>query len=167
MDANRRRKTTKNEAVTILFNEAERIDPGGLPAVAEWTTYVAVQQQFILDTTTTNHARILMDMHTRMRRSISSWYDHSDPLEIVKAIQGTASEALKLSRRVKIACCACSVTHFNLHVCSGCHLRTYCSEDCQRNDWTFHRHLCKEVSKGSAMDRARVADLLLGEGSMP
>lgn len=32
----------------------------------------------------------------------------------------------------------------DFQLCSGCHKESYCSRECQKADWGFHRHLCKK-----------------------
>ena len=37
----------------------------------------------------------------------------------------------------------------DLKRCSGCHITRYCSVQCQRKDWDFHRFACVVVAKKS------------------
>ena len=36
--------------------------------------------------------------------------------------------------------------------CTGCHLIAYCTKDCQRTDWPFHKYSCKYKSN-NVIDR--------------
>ena len=40
-------------------------------------------------------------------------------------------------------CQACKVQTGLMKKCSGCGFDSYCSKDCQRNDWTKHKKRCK------------------------
>ena len=37
----------------------------------------------------------------------------------------------------------------DLKRCSRCHITRYCSEQCQKKDWDFHRYACSVVAKTS------------------
>ena len=44
-------------------------------------------------------------------------------------------------------CCECS-NNRRLKLCSGCKLSRYCSQDCQRTNWSIHQLVCKRIQKG-------------------
>lgn len=41
-------------------------------------------------------------------------------------------------------CTTCSRTNCDMLMCSRCRDSYYCNEDCQKNDWMAHQHICTE-----------------------
>ena len=59
-----------------------------------------------------------------------------------------------------IACSTCSVESKNsptgsLLQCSACHTTSYCSKDCQREDWSSHKKICPDLlQQGKSVEKA-------------
>ena len=45
---------------------------------------------------------------------------------------------------MKIICYVCGSE--SAKQCTGCHTISYCSKDCQKKDWPYHKHSCKSTS---------------------
>lgn len=55
-------------------------------------------------------------------------------------------------------CWSCDKTLEKVRQCTGCHVATYCSTDCQKVNWNEHKPNCKQLGIGKVKDKAH--DLL-------
>ena len=44
------------------------------------------------------------------------------------------------------ACSGCGVLKAKMRKCSNCHFAYYCTEKCQRNDWSQHKLVCRGLA---------------------
>lgn len=47
-----------------------------------------------------------------------------------------------------LQCAQCLVIQPNLSQCAQCRMAQYCSRECQKKNWKFHKHCCKRLRKG-------------------
>ena len=136
-------------SITTLIQEASRFD-NPLHLEDEWNQYVAIQARYFAGDVVGER---LMDLHMSIRLKLCKWFfGPQTPQDSIRALQDSTYECSKLTKFVKYECDFCKVPYFRLKLCSGCRLNVFCSRQCQRNSWPRHKALCKEVSKGSAMD---------------
>lgn len=50
-----------------------------------------------------------------------------------------------------LQCAHCQNISTDLNCCSRCHMAHYCSRECQKKNWTMHKHCCKKLRAGQDM----------------
>lgn len=58
----------------------------------------------------------------------------------------------------KLSCARCHASEEHLGErlmnCGGCRSVQYCSRDCQSNDWSRHKALCRSIRRGASLEEA-------------
>lgn len=60
------------------------------------------------------------------------------------ALHSLECESNKKVKMVHCDACKKTLPYTQMKKCSRCRLAVYCSVDCQRNDWSFHKVMCKK-----------------------
>jgi hypothetical protein len=89
-----------------------------------------------------------------LRRSFS-WYftiHESSMVDPLTDVQPQANMLQAVLSFTTLECARCKKFSTDvLQVCSRCRLAHYCSRECQKSDWKFHKVCCKRLRKGQDM----------------
>jgi hypothetical protein len=66
-------------------------------------------------------------------------------LECFKKAKDEAFSIEKLKMKKK--CCGCQEIKEDMLRCGGCHMKFYCSKECQKKDWVNHKPFCQSLKQ--------------------
>ncbi|KAF9485098.1 hypothetical protein BDN70DRAFT_989133 [Pholiota conissans] len=72
--------------------------------------------------------------------------DHQSPKEIKKAAKDS-------TRRTCVRCCTLEPKDVPFKACGGCHSAFYCSKECQKLDWAYHKRSCLTAQKQRRLEK--------------
>eukprot|EP00914_Ancora_sagittata_P012017 GHVO01023256.1.p1 GENE.GHVO01023256.1~~GHVO01023256.1.p1 ORF type:complete len:244 (+),score=51.34 GHVO01023256.1:423-1154(+) len=70
------------------------------------------------------------------------WSQSQAAQKMLKTIQAQDGKALEAPRDIKHACGNCGKVEGTLSRCQRCKKVLYCTRECQKEDWKFHKRIC-------------------------